>query len=111
MFGFETKVTGNVLSKVEELADKQKKLYKDLSRLIGDAISDYDLIGNFDGSDEGSSRLMSNYMKVMSTSKEYCDKMLESNLELAAAIDDLTAQQKEQNEKLDRIIKLLEKKN
>ncbi len=111
MFGFETKVTGNVQSKVEELASKQEKLYKDLSRLIGDAISDYDLVGNFDGADEGSARLLSNYMKVMSTSKEYADKMLESNLELAAAIDGITETQKEQNEKLDKIIKLLEKKN
>jgi len=109
MFGFETKVTGNVQSKMNDVVVEQEKLYKSLSKLIGDAITDYNLIGNMGTSDDGGARLATNYIQVMATSKEYADKLMEANVELAAAIDGLTEEQKKQNEKLDEILKLLKK--
>lgn len=111
MFDFNTKVTGDVQSKMQVVVETQQKLYKSVSKLIGDVVTDYNLVGELTGADEDSVRLATNYMQVIATSKEYADKLMEANVELAAAIDDLTRRQKEQNEKLDRIIKLLEKKD
>lgn len=112
MFDFNTKVTGgDVQSKMQVVVETQQKLYKSVSKLIGDVVTDYDLIGKLTGADEESARTAANYMQVIATSKEYADKLMEANVELAAAIDALTRRQKEQNEKLDKIIKLLEKKN
>lgn len=111
MFNFNAKVTGNVQSKMNEVVEKQQKLYKSLSKLVGDAVTDYDLIGNMSGSDEESARLAINYMQVMAVSKEYADKFMEANVELSAAIDDLTSKQKAIDWKLDRVLKLLEKKD
>lgn len=108
MFG---EVAGNVHSKMNDVVVEQKKLYKSLSKLIGDAITDYNLIDNMGASDDGDARLATNYIQVMAVSKKYVDKLMEANIELAAAIDGLTEKQKDQNEKLDKIIKLLEKKN
>ncbi len=110
MFGL-TKETVDVQDKMNEVVETQQKLYKSLSKLIGDAVTDYNLIGNLGGSDEESARLATNYMQVMALSKEYADKLMEANVELASAIDDITAEQKKQSEKLDRIIKMLEKKD
>lgn len=110
MFNYGSKVTGNVQSKMDVVVEAQQKLYKSVSKLIGDAVTDYDLVGMLTGTDEESTRTAINYMQVIATSKGYSDKLMEANVELAAAIDALTRRQKEQNEKLDRIIRLLEKK-
>lgn len=112
MFDFNTKVTGDVQSKMQVVVETQQKLYKSVSKLIGDVVTDYDLVGKLAGADEESARTATNYMQVIATSKEYADKLMEANVELAAAIDALTRGQKEQNlmlEKLDRIINLLVK--
>lgn len=108
---FNAKVTGDVQSKMQVVVETQQKFYKSVSKLIGDAVTDYDLVGMLTGTDEESTRTATNYMQVIATSKEYADKLMEANVELAAAIDALTRRQKEQNEKLDRIIRLLEKKD
>lgn len=102
-----TEVTGDVQNKMEVVVETQQRLYKSLSKLIGDAVTDYDLIGNLGGSDEESARLATNYMQVMALSKEYADKLMEANVELAAAIDDLKREQRRQYGKLDEIIKIL----
>lgn len=114
MFNYFASKETNVRNKMEVVVETQQKLYKSLSKLIGDAVTDYDLIGHLSGSDEDSARLATNYMQVMALSKEYMDKLMEANVVLASAIDDLTEKQKGQRvleEKLDKVIKLLEKKD
>jgi hypothetical protein len=121
MFDFNTKVTGrDVQSKMQVVAETQQKLYKSVSKLIGDVVTDYDLVGKLTGADDESTRTATNYMQVIATSKEYADKLMEANVELAAAIDALTRRQKEIDgkllklvklDKLDKIIELLEKKD
>lgn len=108
MFNLGSKVTGDVQSKMNVVVETQQKLYKNLSRLVGDAVTDYDLIGKMSGSDEETTRLATNYMQVMALSKEFTDNIMEANVELAAAIDALTERQVRQDAKLDRIIRLLE---
>lgn len=103
-----SKETGNVQSKMDVVVETQQKLYKSLSKLVGDAVTDYDLIGNLAGADEDSARLATNYMQVMALSKEFADKLMEANVELAVAIDLIREKQKTQDAKLDRIIRLLE---
>jgi hypothetical protein len=107
---FKKEVTGDVQDKMNEVVKTQEKLYKSLSKLIGDVVADYNLIGNISGSDEESARLATNYIQVMASSKEYADKLMEANIELAAAIDDLKREQRRQNNKFDEIIKLLSTK-
>ncbi len=72
------------LEKEDRTTDEVKASYerveKALSKLLGDAISDYNLFGSMGACDEAGARTAANYIQTIGASKEFGEKCM--NLEL-----------------------------
>jgi polyhydroxyalkanoate synthesis regulator phasin len=66
----------------DEVKTSYSKVEKSLSKLIGDAMSDYNFVGNMGSCDEDSVRTVTNYTQVMAASKEFGEKYMELNIKM-----------------------------
>ena len=67
---------------MDEVKTLYSKVEKSLSKLIGDAISDYNVIGCIGGANEDGTRTAINYIQVMAASKEFGEKYMELNIKM-----------------------------
>lgn len=66
----------------DEVKTSYSKVEKSLSKLIGDAMSDYNFVGGMGSCDEDSVRTVTNYIQVMAASKEFGEKYMELNIKM-----------------------------
>lgn len=79
MFDFKKKEDDRT---IDELKDLYSKVEKSLSKLIGDAMSDYNFVGCIGGVNEDGIRTATNYIQVMTISKEFGEKCMNLNIKM-----------------------------
>ncbi len=84
-----------------------EKVEKATSKLLGDAITDYNLVGCIAGADDESTRTAANYINLVATAKEFGDKQIDFNIKMYENINKIV----ESCEKKDKEIESLHKEN
>lgn len=92
---------------IEGVKTSYEKVEKAASKLLGDAITDYNLVGCIASADDESTRTATNYINLIASAKEFGDKQIDFNIKMYENI----AKMIESEEKRGKEIENLHKEN